>query len=65
VSGALGVRGTLVGAGVLGALVTASALLVPEAREIEGTLDRRILFEPTPRDELPALRLTGPAPLRA
>jgi DHA3 family tetracycline resistance protein-like MFS transporter len=36
VSAALGARATLVGAGVLGALVTFAALLAPGMRAVEG-----------------------------
>jgi MFS family permease len=57
VSSALGVRTTLVGAGLLGALVTAAALLVPGVREIDGAPRRRIVFEPLPAGTLPPLPL--------
>ena len=40
VSSALGVRTTLIGAGVIGGIVTLSALLVPGLRAIEGHLDQ-------------------------
>jgi MFS family permease len=36
VSGAIGVQATLIGAGVLGAVVTFSALLLPGVRDVEG-----------------------------
>jgi MFS family permease len=57
VSAAVGVRTTLIGAGLLGALVTAAALLVPGVREIDGPARRRIVFEPLPVGELPPLPL--------
>ncbi len=57
VSAALGVRTTLIGAGLLGALVTGAALLVPGVREIDGPARRRIVFEPLPLGELPPLPL--------
>jgi DHA3 family tetracycline resistance protein-like MFS transporter len=57
VSAAVGVRTTLIGAGLLGALVTAAALLVPGVREIDGPTRRRIVFEPLPVGELPPLPL--------
>jgi hypothetical protein len=36
VSGAIGVRATLIGAGVLGAVVTFSALFIRGVRSVEG-----------------------------
>jgi DHA3 family tetracycline resistance protein-like MFS transporter len=61
VSSALGARTTLVGAGLLGALVTAAALLVPGVREIDGdpahARPRGLAFVAAPVDEIPKLRL--------
>jgi hypothetical protein len=57
VSSAVGVRTTLIGAGLLGALVTAAALLVRGAREIDGAPRSRIAFEPLPAGKLPPLPL--------
>ena len=37
-SGAIGVRTTLIGAGVIGAIVTLAALFVPGVRSVEGPL---------------------------
>jgi MFS family permease len=63
VSSAIGVRTTLIGAGVLGALVTAAALLVPGVREIDGEPDRPrprgLSFVAAPVGEIPRLRLVG------
>jgi hypothetical protein len=63
VSSALGVRTTLVGAGLLGALVTAAALLVPGVREIDRgpprARPRRLAFVAAPVDDIPRLRLIG------
>jgi hypothetical protein len=63
VSSALGVRTTLVGAGLLGALVTAAALLVPGVREIDGeparARPRGLAFVAAPVDDVPKLRLVG------
>jgi MFS family permease len=59
VSAAVGVRTTLIGAGVLGAVVTAAALLVPGVREIDGPRWGPITFEPLPVGELPRLPLIG------
>ena len=56
-SSAIGVRTTLIGAGLLGAAVTAAALLIPGVREIDGPAHRRIVFEPLPVGELPPLPL--------
>ena len=41
VAGLIGVRATLVGAAVIGAVVTAGALALPGMRDIEGTPERR------------------------
>jgi MFS family permease len=63
VSSALGVRTTLVGAGLLGALVTAAALLVPGVREIDDeparARPRGLAFVAAPVDDVPKLRLVG------
>jgi MFS family permease len=63
VSSAIGVRTTLIGAGVLGALVTAAALLVPGVREIDGeparARPRGLSFVGAPVGEIPRLRLVG------
>jgi hypothetical protein len=54
VSAALGAQATLVGAGVLGGLITVAALLVPGMRAIEGV--------PGPRDADVGAGATGSAP---
>ena len=63
VSSALGVRTTLVGAGLLGALVTGAALLVPGVREIDGepsrARSRGLAFVAAPVADIPRLRLVG------
>jgi MFS family permease len=63
VSSALGVRTTLIGAGVLGALVTAAALLVPGARTIDGvsrhSRRRAIAFEAEPVGAVARLHFVG------
>jgi MFS family permease len=63
VSSAVGVRTTLIGAGLLGAAVTAAALLVPGVRDIDGgplRVRRRVIaVEPAPAGELPRLRPVG------
>jgi MFS family permease len=46
VSGAIGVRATLIGAGLLGGLVTAGALLVPRVTEVGARLGRGLSSEP-------------------
>jgi MFS family permease len=46
VSAAIGVRATLIGAGLLGGLVTAGALLVPRVTEVGARLGRRFSPEP-------------------
>jgi DHA3 family tetracycline resistance protein-like MFS transporter len=57
VSEALGVRGTLAMAGVLGATVTIAALYVPGMRDAEEGAPLGLVFEPLPEGELPPLRL--------
>ncbi|HEX3830380.1 MAG TPA: MFS transporter [Solirubrobacteraceae bacterium] len=63
VSSALGARTTLVGAGLLGALVTAAALLVPGVREIGSeparARPRGLAFVAAPVKDIPKLRLVG------
>ena len=63
VSSEIGVRTTLIAAGVLGALVTAAALLVPGVREIDGeparARPRGLSFVAVPVGEIPRLRLVG------
>ena len=58
VAGLIGVRATLVGAAVVGAVVTAGALALPGMRDIEGTPERRgsafaAPVEPTTSHSLP------------
>jgi DHA3 family tetracycline resistance protein-like MFS transporter len=48
VSAAIGPRATLVGAALLGAAVTAAALLVPGVRDVEGVRSPRARPEPAP-----------------
>jgi Transmembrane secretion effector len=55
VSAALGVRTTLIGAGVLGAAVTFAALLVPGVREMDDAAEMR----PAPADVDAALHATA------
>jgi MFS family permease len=64
ISSALGVRTTLIAAGLLGALVTGATMFVPGVRASDEVLPpdsrRRVIrFEPIPEQELPRLRLAG------
>ncbi len=64
VSSALGARTTLIAAGLLGALVTAGAMLVPGVGDDDVGVSadgrrRAIRFEPLPEGDLPSLRLAG------
>jgi DHA3 family tetracycline resistance protein-like MFS transporter len=60
-SGAIGVRTTLIGAGVLGAVVTLAALFVPGVRAIEGP---RIAQHPDARLELAPVEVNASARYR-
>jgi MFS family permease len=54
VSGAIGVRTTLIGAGIIGAIVTLAALFVPGVRAIEGRSTRQSADSPWPDLTTPA-----------
>jgi hypothetical protein len=63
VSSALGVRTTLIGAGVLGAVVTFAALLVPGVRRLDSEPSLDSTAWNSESDTSPPTTRSAPAPL--